>query len=125
MAAGRPEAPAPTMTTSATWSHRIRPCGAARLSDVPTPVRAVTPTPSTSPVLMNFLRLTLKFLGFLLISFCLLVLGSAMRLVPCFFPDRLGFGRGEILEERLCRRRIARVLGYESDNRNGRRDLAR
>src|SRR5207244_12354808 len=71
MAAGRPEAPAPTMTTSAVWSHRIRLCGAALVSDTPAPVRAVTPTPSAALSLMNFLRLTLKFFGFLLMFFFL------------------------------------------------------
>src|SRR5206468_1204554 len=71
MAAGRPEAPAPTMTTSAVWSQRIRLCGAALVSDTPAPVRAVTPTPSAALSLMNFLRLTLKFFGFLLMFFFL------------------------------------------------------
>src|SRR5438477_6270810 len=50
IAAGRPEAPAPMMTTSAVLSHRV--CASAV-----TPARAVAPTPMAVPSLMNRRRL--------------------------------------------------------------------
>src|SRR5215510_1524208 len=65
IAAGSPEAPAPTMTTSAVRSHRTRFWGAVSASCAHTPARAVAPTPIAAPSFMNFLRLTLN-------SFCFL-----------------------------------------------------
>jgi pimeloyl-ACP methyl ester carboxylesterase len=62
----RPEAPAPTTTTSATRSHRVTCCAAVSVCSVATPPRAVAPTPSVAPSLMNRLRVTRGLVWFLI-----------------------------------------------------------